>query len=157
MGSTHMAEVTRRRTGGHLRELFAILREHPEGMPARDALDALAARVELTPYEAGNYPSGGRRLEKIVRFATVDCVKAGWLLKQKGTWTITSEGEDAYHTLKDPEEFYGRALALYRKWKKSRDDQMENEDPEDEEAEKGAAVTLEEAQEAAWGEIAQFV
>ena len=83
-----MPEVTRRRTGEHLRALFSILLEAPDGMPARDALAALQAKMTLTPYEAGEYESGGRRFEKIVRFATVDCVKAGWLVKQKGRWSV---------------------------------------------------------------------
>nr|WP_289812093.1 hypothetical protein [Xanthomonas arboricola] len=39
----------------------------------------------LTEYEAGDYETGGRRFEKIVRFSTVAPVKAGWLVKDKGT------------------------------------------------------------------------
>ena len=79
-----MAETTRRRTGELLRKLFDILKQSPEGMSAASALEQLAASVQLTEYEAGNYASGSRRFEKIVRFATVDCVKAGWLVKHKG-------------------------------------------------------------------------
>ena len=152
-----MAEVTRRRTGEHLRALFQILLEHPEGMPARDALAALVSKVELTDYEAGNYESGGRRFEKIIRFATVDCVKAGWLQKQKGRWSITDEGQKAYLDLPDPEQFYRTAASLYRKWKKS---QVEEDggDPEEPEAtSRTAAVTLEEAVESAWGEIDHYL
>jgi restriction system protein len=67
-----MAEITRRRTGELLRKLFDILMATPDGMKAKDALAALASRVQLTPHEAGNYPVGGRRFEKIVRFGTVD-------------------------------------------------------------------------------------
>src|SRR4026207_1358733 len=104
-----MAEVTRRRTGEHLRMLFGILETHPDGMQAREALSALAARMQLTPYEQGTYESGGRRFEKIVRFATVDCVKAGWLQKQKGRWSTTEEGRKAYRELTDPEAFYRSA------------------------------------------------
>lgn len=47
-----MAEITRRRTGEFLRELFNILMAAPEGLRASDALKALADRVTLTPYEA---------------------------------------------------------------------------------------------------------
>ena len=79
-----MAEITRRRTGEFLRELFSILMAAPEGMRASEALQELASRFTLTPFEASNYESGSRRFEKIVRFATVDCVKAGWLVKDKG-------------------------------------------------------------------------
>jgi restriction system protein len=85
-----MAETTRKRSGELLRKLFEILKQFPEGLAARVALERLAGSVQLTPYEGGVYASGSRRFEKIVRFATVDCVKAGWLLKDKGTWTLTS-------------------------------------------------------------------
>ena len=78
-----MAEITRQRTGELLRKLFEILKQAPDGLPAMEALTALESAVTLTTYEAGDYPSGGRRFEKIVRFATVDCVKAGWLQKNK--------------------------------------------------------------------------
>jgi restriction system protein len=151
-----LAHITRRRTGEHLRTLFEILMKHPDGLPARDALEALAARMTLTPYEAGTYESGGRRFEKIVRFATVDCVKAGWLLKQKGRWSITEEGRQAYHHLTDPEDFYRKAVSLYQTWKKSQVDSSDDEVDEAEDA-KGAAVTLEEAEESAWAEISHFL
>lgn len=107
-----MAEVTRRRTGEFLRELFSILMATPEGMRASDALRLLASRFTLTPYEADHYESGARRFEKIVRFATVDCVKAGWLVKDKGIWTITDAGQAAHAALPDPEAFYKRACKL---------------------------------------------
>lgn len=69
-----MADVTRRRTGELLRRLFQVLMPQPEGVQARNALAKLSQAVELSDYERGTYESGGRRFEKIVRFATVDCV-----------------------------------------------------------------------------------
>ena len=98
-----MAEITRRRTGEFLRELFNILMASPDGMQASEAIQTLAGRFTLSAYEADTYESGGRRFDKIVRFATVDCVKAGWLLKDKGIWTITDEGRKAHAELADPE------------------------------------------------------
>ena len=64
-----MPEITRRRTGELLRKLFEILVNHSEGLPARVALEQLASSVKLTDYEAGMYGAGGRRFDKIVRFA----------------------------------------------------------------------------------------
>lgn len=43
-----MAEVTRRRTGALLRELFSILMAAPAGLQASAALQALAQRMTLT-------------------------------------------------------------------------------------------------------------
>jgi restriction system protein len=112
-----MPEVTRRRTGEMLRILFEFLIPQPEGMQARDALAELERRLTLSEYEQGEFPSGGRRFEKIVRFATVDLVKAGWLLKEKGRWTVTQEGKQAFQTLTDPEAFYKEAVRLFHQWR----------------------------------------
>lgn len=83
-----MPEITRRRTGELLRKLFELLRGAPEGLQAKETLAALERAVSLTDYESGDYEKGGRRFDKIVRFATVDCVKAGWMQKNKGRWTL---------------------------------------------------------------------
>jgi restriction system protein len=159
-----MAEITRRRTGELLRELFSILLKAPDGLRASDALQSLAARVTLTPYEAASYESGGRRFEKIVRFATVDCVKAGWLVKDKGIWSITEEGQTAYKELPDPEAFYRRACKLYAEWKAAQPDAdvgpAVTAGPGIEAAEtiaKAVSVTYEEAEEVAWAEISSYL
>jgi restriction system protein len=117
-----MPEITRRRTGEMLRELFEVLLPAPEGIQAREALASLEERLTLSPYEQGEYASGGRRFEKIVRFATVDLVKAGWLHKEKGRWTVTVEGRKAYQEFVDPETFYKEAVRLYYQWKASQPD-----------------------------------
>jgi restriction system protein len=135
-----MPEITRRRTGELLRKLFEILRGEPEGLPAKVALERLASSVKLTDYETGLYKAGDRRFEKIVRFATVDCVKAGWLLKNKGTWTVSAAGEAAWREQRDPESFYKEAVRLYGQWKASRESVSEAANSEtpsaDNEAEK---------------------
>lgn len=154
-----MAEVTRRRTGEFLRKLFEILMPHPDGMQARDALAALDKAVTLTEYESGTYESGGRRFEKIVRFATVDCVKAGWLQKAKGRWILTEAGKTAYAKYQDPEAFYKQAVKLYYEWKSSQPDSSPEggEEPEDQTGGKAASITFEEAEEQAWFEIDQYL
>jgi restriction system protein len=154
-----MAEITRRRTGELLRKLFELLLLRSDGTPARDALAALAATVQLTEYEKGSYDSGGRRFERIVRFATVDCVKAGWLRKDKGLWAVTDAGRQAFATLTDPEEFYRRAAQLYREWAANRPDSPPDtpDEPIDTVSDKTVRVTYEEAEEQAWAEISSFL
>ena len=149
-----MAEVTVQRTGELLKKLFEILMEHPDGMKAQDALLALKERVVLTNYEKGEYPSGGPRFDKIVRFATVDCVKAGWLTKDRGIWALTDEGGRAYEQYKSPEQFYRQAQRLYREWKKSH--KTPTEPIEEQVEEKSATITFEEAEEQAWAEIENY-
>jgi restriction system protein len=164
-----VAEITRRRTGELLQELFKILLASPTGLPARDALHQLAARVTLTHYEAGDYESGGRRFEKVVRFATVDCVKAGWLIKEKGTWSVTDEGRQALVDHPEPEAFYRRAVKLYAEWKASQPNaepsdsgtnvlKPNDEIPENLDASaKAVSVTFDEAEEQAWSEISAYL
>lgn len=154
-----MPEITRRRTGEMLRSLFEFLIPQPDGMQARDALAELERRLTLSEYEQGEFPSGGRRFEKIVRFATVDLVKAGWLIKEKGRWTVTSEGKQAYQTFIDPESFYKEAARLFYQWKTSQPEDIEPGDREaDEETPaKAATITLETAEEQAWEEIDQYL
>ncbi len=155
-----MAEITVRRTGEHLRKLFAILSAAPDGLPAGRALELLANEVTMTPHEAGNYESGSRRFEKIVRFATVDCVKAGWLRKHKGTWSLTEAGLAAYKQYPDPETFYREAVRLYRAWKAAQVDEEQIASPGEEPGqvlEKSTSINFEEAEEQAWSEIVRYV
>jgi hypothetical protein len=50
-------------------EAVRNLDEDPEGLAAGEALKQLEASVTLSEYEAGFYEKGGRRFDKIVRFA----------------------------------------------------------------------------------------
>ncbi len=153
-----MPEVTRRRNGELLRGLFQILLEYPEGLPARDALARLRAKVEPTEYEKGRFESGAPRFDQIVRFATVDASKAGWLLKQKGQWTVTDQGREALSQFPDPEEFHRAAAKLYRQWRSKAGPPPGGEPgPEADEGDKATAITFEQAQEQAWGEVEQYL
>lgn len=151
-----MAKITKRRTGELVRELFKLLRSQPEGMRAVEALAALAGRVTMTEHEAGEYETGGRRFEKIVRFSTVAPVKAGWMVKDKGIWTLTPEGEAALQAYPDPEQFTRAAGQLYKKWKSAQPVPEEGEE-DDGIGEGSATITLEEAEEMAWAEIEAFL
>lgn len=152
-----MADITRRRTGEFLRIVFELLRDKFDGLPAKDILDAIPQSIKLTEYESGYYPStpNSPRFEKIVRFATIDLVKAGWLVKSKGRWFITEEGWQAYKKYTDPEDFYKEAVRLYQVWKRSRP-KKEGLVADEEEVQK-IILTVEEAEEKAWEQIQQFL
>jgi restriction system protein len=156
-----MAEITIPRTGAHLRKLFEILMSYPEGLRAGEALKKLAASVQMTPYEAGLYESTGTpRFEKIIRFATIDCAKAGWLLKNKGIWSITDAGKKAFNDYSDPEKFYREAIRLYQAWKISAASTQAVESLEElspAAAAKATGVTFEEAEEQARNEIETYL
>lgn len=156
-----MAEITRQRTGEFLQILFRILIKNGEGLSAREALSQVSSQVNLSPYESGNYESGGQRFEKIIRFATVDCVKAGWMEKNKGRWKITELGVEALKRFKDPESFYREAVRLYGVWKRSQPENIaidtEDGKPEDISEVKLISITYEQAEEQAWNEIESYL
>ena len=125
-------------------------------MPAKEVLRRLEEVVPPTPFEDSTYPSrpNVRRYEKIVRFSTIGAVKAGWLVKSKGSWSLTDEGRTAYKGFQDPEAFYRETGRLYREWKA---DQPAEEPDETTEESAQATTTLEEAEEAAWSEIETYL
>jgi restriction system protein len=104
------------------------------------------------------YPSRPdvRRYEKVVRFSTIGPVKASWLIKNKGTWSLTDEGRAAFQKFKDPEALMREAGRLYRAWKADQPADLDN-DSEEASNEIEKVATLEEAEEAAWSEIESFL
>jgi restriction system protein len=152
-----MAEVTRKRQGELVRTVFSILAQQPEGMRAKELLKKVEEASTLSEYERSDYPKqpGIRRFDKIVRFATIGPVKAGWLVKSKGRWTLTEDGKKALEIYKDPEVFAQKASELYHKWRsaqpKAADDIKEDEAAEE------SRTTFEEAEELAWTEIETYL
>ncbi|MBI3637696.1 MAG: Mrr restriction system protein [Candidatus Rokubacteria bacterium] len=155
-----MAEISIRRSGELVRKAFEILIDHPDGLPARDVLREIERRVTLSDFERSDYPNrpGDRRFERIVRFATIDEVKAGWIMKTKGHWILTELGRIAFSKFSDPEAFQREAIRLYRVWKKSQPSTSDEVvAPGDLEVPTAAATTLEEAEESSWSEVKRFL
>lgn len=150
-----MAEITRKRSGELIRGVFKLLLNHPEGLPAKDVLKQLETEVPPTPFEASAYPSNPkvRRYERIVRFSTIVFVKAGWLVKEKGQWSVSDDGRKAYDQFADPDSFMQEARSLYSKWAKARPEDETSQETEIIEDAANAIATLEEAEEEAWAEI----
>lgn len=144
-----------------MRGVFQVLLDQPEGMPARDVLRQLVELVPPTEFEAADYPNrpGTRRYEKIVRFMTIAPVKAGWLVKEAGVWSLTPDGLAAYERYPDPGELAREAGRLYRGWRRERPpeegDEVEGEVGDGETPD--PAATLEEADESAWSAIADYL
>jgi len=114
-----MPEITPRRRGELIRGVFKILLDYPDGLPAKTILEQLQQFVPPTAFEQTTYPTrpDTRRYEKIVRFSTISPVKAGWLIKDRGNWSLTDEGRRIYERFADPEQFahdlYGSMLGLH--------------------------------------------
>jgi restriction system protein len=155
-----MAEITRERQGKMVRAVLEVLKDKPEGLPARQVIEEVASRLGMTDFESSDYPNrpGVRRFDKILRFNTIPAVKAGWLIKSRGQWTLTDEGRVALEKFPgDPAEFMRESVRLYQAWRRSQPD-IEPEEVVEEDAETETALgTLEEAEEAAWTEITGYI
>lgn len=151
-----MAEITRKRIGEIVRGVFGILLQHPEGMRAKDVIARLANSLTLSDFEKSDYPKhpGVQRFEKTTRFATIAPVKAGWMIKSKGRWVLTEDGKTAYKTFSDPEDLAKKASELYQQWKAG---QPEEAGEDEETVAASATAALDEAEERAWEEIANYI
>ena len=148
-----MAEITKERKGQIQRSVLEALRDNPDGIQARSVIKEVSERLTLTEYERSEYPNrpGVRRFDKILRFSTIGPVKAGWMTKEKGIWSINSAGEQVLRDFPDPVSLYAESARLYREWKK----QEQPSEVEDDET--SDATTLEEAEENAWAEISKHL
>ncbi len=151
--------ATRRRQGELIRGVLSVLAEHPDGLAANDVLKAVEQRVPPTDHEQADYPKhpGRRRFERTVRFATIGPVKAGWLVKDKGQWSITDEGRTAYSSFTDPEALQREWAKLYKAWKKAQPETAAGDEEVEADSDETATATLEEAEEAAWREIREYL
>ena len=101
-----------------------ILKEKGGQAPGRDVVAEVEKRVQLDEWARATYEKSGYvRWQSILHFFSIDCIKAGYLVKKKGVWYLTPEGENALK-LGDT-DLLRAAVAAYRKWK------GENRPPED--------------------------
>jgi restriction system protein len=69
-----------------------ILKEKGGALPGREVIAQIPARIQLTDWEQERYEKTGYvRWESILHFYTIDCIKAGFLQKEKGLWIITPD------------------------------------------------------------------
>lgn len=108
---------------------FEVLKERGGEAPSRDVIDEVEKRVEFTDWEKEVYEKTGNiRWHTILRFFTIDSVKAGFLVKRKGVWYLTPEGEKAMEL--GPEGLFHAANQAYKKWDKERKTLCDDSDDE---------------------------
>jgi restriction system protein len=128
-----------------------------EGLPAQEAIRRVSGVCGIRQEEEGDYGPNARRFDKILRFATIAYVKAGWLAKADGRWFVTDEGKLALANYPQPERFHAEAVKLYNAWRKSRAPSIAEttEGDLDEEVSSDAvrSVSFEQAEDQAWQDI----
>lgn len=151
-----MAELTQKRIGELIQAVFRVLADHPDGLPAREVLATVESALPLTDFERSSYPNRPqmRRFEKVVRFATIAPVKAGWLVKDKGQWLLTNDGLRALKQWRDPLALQQEVVRRYRQWKSSApSNEGMNEIALVEQDTPDTASIVEEAEETAWAQV----
>lgn len=157
-----MASLTKRRMGEMKQAILTVLKDSPDGIPAKQIPSKIEPILPFTDFEKSFYPSrpNVRRIDKIVRFTTIASVKAGWISKEKGIWRIMPEGLSVLERIKDPEKLTEESDRLYKEWSannpRTLPETINDEDVSEEEvAEK--LFDFEESEEAAWAQIADYL
>ncbi len=95
---------------------FEILKENGGEMRGRDVIREAGARVELNDWAKARFEKSGYvRWQSVLHFYTIDCVKAGFLVKKRGVWHLTPEGEALIPL--GGAGILKKATAAYRKWR----------------------------------------
>ncbi len=140
--------------------LYAVMKEISRrggSMPAKELYPFVEANVKLTEWELE--PAGKNkyiRWTNSFQFYSINYAKAGLIVKQKGMWYLTPEGEAALK--QTPEEVMEKGEVAYREWRNlnPRVDKRD-EEPTDENAERDRAEELNLLESDAREGIRQFI
>ena len=126
--------------------LYAVMKEMSRrggSMPAKDLYPFVNENVKLTDWE--KEPAGKMqyiRWTNSFQFYSIDYQKAGFIVKQKGSWYLTPEGESILK--KTPEEVMNIANAAYHEWRRlNPKEEGSDVDPIDDNTEEENAINLE--------------
>ena len=138
---------------------MTILSKYGGSMPVRELMLEVEKTVVLSDWEKEVLENTGNiRWQSIMHFSSVDYVKAGYLLKKKGHWTITPEGEEVIKL--GAEKMQDKAQQQYREWRASKERAIEPQTTATEETEdpvKEAIIELENLEEHANNGIRDYI
>lgn len=96
-----------------------ILQERGGEAPGREVIGLVEQRVELDDWARETYAKTGNvRWRSVLHFYSIDCIKAGFLVKKQGIWYLTPEGETALRL--GPAGLLNASTAAYRRWEAQR-------------------------------------
>ena len=97
-----------------VRNALIAIKNNGGQMRSGEVFAEMAKSFPCSEYEKEKTKSGGERWENWLSFYSIDAVKTGFLIKDKGVWYITPEGESA---LSLPLEEFAKSLSDgYEKW-----------------------------------------
>lgn len=101
-------------------EALKVLSENGGEMRGKDVISAVEKRADFDDWALERYEKTGYiRWKSMLHFFSIDCIKAGFLVKKKGVWFITPEGEQALSL--GAVGLLNEATRKYREWKKEAD------------------------------------
>lgn len=101
---------------------LSILKDRGGEAPGRELVAEVPHKVDLDGWAKETYEKSGKiRWQSILHFFSIDALKAGFLVKKKGVWYLTPEGEQALDL--GPKGLLDAATAAYRDWR------LKNPDP----------------------------
>lgn len=140
--------------------LYAVMKEMSRrggSMPAKELYPFVEANVKLTEWELE--PAGKNkyiRWTNSFQFYSINYAKAGLIVKQKGMWYLTPEGENALKL--SPEEVMEKGEVAYREWRRlNPKEDRRDEDPVDDNTEGNRAEELNLLESDAREGIRQFI
>ena len=131
---------------------FEVLKENGGELNGREVINLVEQRVDLDDWAKSKYEKSGYiRWQSTLHFYSIDCVKAGFLIKKKGTWYLTSEGHEAMKLGADG--LLSAAQKAYRQWKKEK----EAQEPDDDSPDKEQEATIDEMEQIAIEGLKSFI
>lgn len=109
--------------------MLVLLNENGGELRSSEVEQQISERLSFDEWESQAYENGGSRWRSYLHFYSIDCVKAGFLIKNKGVWYLTDSGREALQTMNEG-QIRTAAHQAYREWKKSQDKKLECEDGE---------------------------
>lgn len=116
-----------------LHAAFTILKDSGRELPRKELIARIEKEVELTSWDREAYENTGRiRWETILGFFSIGAGRAGFIIKKKGIWYLTPEGEEAIKL--GPAGILKAVNEAYKKWKEQQTSEIAEAEAADVEA-----------------------
>ncbi len=136
---------------------FQILKENGGELNGREVIEQVGEKIELDEWAKSKYEKSGYiRWQSILHFFSIDCIKAGFLVKKKGIWYLTKEGETAIGL--GEVGLLNAATEAYRIWKKEKEvEEVDGGELEESSSDKEQEATIDEIEQIALEGLKNYI
>lgn len=136
---------------------FQILKENGGELNGREVIEQAGEKIELDEWAKSKYEKSGYiRWQSILHFFSIDCIKAGFLVKKKGVWYLTKEGETAIGL--GEVGLLNAATEAYRIWKKEKEvEEVDGGELEESSSDKEQEATIDEIEQIALEGLKNYI